>query len=389
MRILFLNHNMIWRSTFYRCFHLGRYLVRQGHEVTLYTIHPRKRFGIEEIELAGVKVILFPDIFWGMGRSGWDLWDVWHRLQRVRQETYDLVHAFDSRPVVIHPALVLQKKGVPLMMDWADWWGRGGVIEERSNKLIKLLIGGIETWYEEHFRTRALGTTVISSALQERAVGLGVKPGSIIKITGGADVENFKPKDKQKARAALDIEQDAKVLGFMGFVHYDLDLALKVFCQLHQQDPKVKLILVGKPSAMTKRIVQEYGAEAGLLEYGIVPYEKIPEYMCCADVFLLPFAKKQANIGRWPNKVGDYMAMGRPIVSSPVGEIKSLFKTENIGRLAQDQPEAFARVVGELLTDPQTCEQLGRAARQAAEKRYSWEFLAKRLEQFYFKTLQA
>ncbi|MCK5240888.1 glycosyltransferase family 4 protein [bacterium] len=389
MRILFLNHNEIWRSTFYRCFHLGRYLVRQGHEVTLYTIHPKHRFGIEEIELEGVRVVQFPDLFWGMGRSGWDIWDVWYRLRRVRKEIYDLVHAFDSRPVVIHPALAVRKKGIPLVMDWADWWGRGGVIEERSNKLIKLFVGGIETWYEEHFRTQALGTTVISSALQERAIGLGVKPETIIKITGGADVENFKPQDKQKARAALGISQDAKILGFMGFVHYDLDLALQVFCQLHQQDPKVKLILVGKPAPMAKRIARQHGAEAGLLEYGIVPYDKIPEYMCCADVFLLPFARKQANLGRWPNKVGDYMAMGRPIVSSPVGEMESLFATEQIGRLAPEQPEAFAQVVEELLSDPQSCERLGQAARQAAVKRYSWEFLAQRLEQFYLKILQA
>jgi glycosyltransferase involved in cell wall biosynthesis len=388
VRILFLNHNVIWRSTFFRCYHLGRYLVRLGHSVTIYTIHPTNRSGIEEIELDGVRVIQFPDLFWGMGRSGWDLWNVWQRLRFVRKETYDLVHAFDSRPAVIHPAEVLRKKGVPMVMDWADWWGRGGVIEERSNPLIKFFIGGIETWYEEHFRTRALGTTAISSALQKRAIGLGVKPESIIKITGGADVENFKPQDKQKARAALGIPQDAKVLGFMGFVHYDLDLALQVFCELHKRDPKYKLILVGKPSTMTKRIVQQNGAEAGLLEYGIVPYEKIPEYMCCADVFLLPFAKKQANIGRWPNKVGDYMAMGRPIVSSPVGEMEHLFAVEQIGCLASDHPEAYAQVVEQLISDPANCEKLGKNAREAAEKRYSWEFLAKRLEQFYLEILR-
>jgi len=387
MRLLFLNHNVIWRSTFYRCFHLGRYLVRRGHEVTLYTIHPQRRAGIELIEQQGVKIVQFPDLFWGIGRSGWDPWDVWQRLRRLRTETYDLVHAFDSRPVVIHPALAVHRQGVPLVMDWADWWGRGGVIEERSNKLIKLFFGAVETWYEEHFRTRADGTTVISSALRERAINLGVKPETIIQITGGADVENFTPKDKKRARQALGLPLDAKIIGFMGFVHYDLDLVLKVFCRLYQRDPKVKLLLVGKPSPMTKQVVRTVGTEKGVLEYGIVPYEKIPDYMGCADVFLLPFARKQANIGRWPNKVGDYMAMGRPIVSSPVGEMQSLFQTESIGRLAADEPEAFAEIVWELLTDPGECERLGQAARQAAVERYSWEFLATHLEKFYDKIM--
>ncbi len=383
MRILMLNHNIIWRSTFYRCFHFGRYLARRGHQVTLYTIHPQRRLGLEEIEKQGVRIVQFPDLLWGIGRTGWDWWDTAHRLRKLRSESYDLVHAFDSRPVVIHPALALQRRGVPLVMDWADWWGRGGVIDERPNKLIKLFIGGLETWYEEHFRTRAQGTTVISDALRERAIRLGVKPETIIKLTGGADIENFQPRDKQQARRVLNLPADAKVMGFMGFVHYDLELALRVFCRLYARDKNVRLLLVGKPSPLTKRLVRAAGAEEGLREFGIVPYEKIPEIMAAADVFLLPFARKQANIGRWPNKVGDYMAMGRPIVTSPVGEMSGLFQAEPIGRLAEDNPEAFSEAVWDLLRNPAQCETLGTTARRVAETKYSWEFLATRLEGFY------
>ncbi len=383
MKILFLNHNVIWRSTFYRCFHLGRYLVRRGHAVSLYTIHPSRRRGLEETNLQGVRVVQFPDLLWGIGRSGWDPWDVWHRLRLARRETYDLVHAFDSRPVVIHPALALQRRGLPLVMDWADWWGRGGVIEERRNPLLKFGFGAIETWYEEHFRTRANGTTVISGALRDRAAGLGIDPGTILRLPGGADIENFQVRDARAVRGALGLPEDARILGFMGFVHYDLELVLRAFGLIHRRDPSAKLILTGKPSPVVGRIARELKCADGILDFGVVPYEKISDYMGCADVFLLPFARKQANIGRWPNKVGDYMAMGRPIVSSPVGEMKELFGAEPIGKLAGDNPADFADAAWELLADPEARAAMGRAARQAAEQRYSWEFLAQRLEQFY------
>lgn len=388
MRILFLNHNVIWRSTFYRCFHFGRYLVRRGHAVTIATIHPSRRAGIETTDLQGVRVVQFPDLLWGMGRSGWDPWDVWQRLCWLRQQSFDLVHAFDARPVVIHPALALQRRGVPLFMDWADWWGRGGVISERRNPLLRYGFAPVETWYEEHFRTRALGTTVISSALRARALGLGVRAGTIEKLTGGADVENFAPRDQAACRQALGLPRDAKILGFMGFVHYDLDLAVQVFCRLYQQDRSVRLMLVGKPSPLPRQMARAAGAEDGLLEYGVVPYERIPDYLGCADVFLLPFADKQANIGRWPNKAGDYMAMGRPIVTSPVGEMRELFSGEAFGRLAPPDPEGFAEAVARLLQDPEACARMGRAARQAAEADYSWEFLAARLEAFYARRLE-
>jgi len=388
MKILFLNHNVIWRSTFYRCYHFGRYLVRRGHDVTIYTIHPSNRSGLEEISLQGVRVVQFPDLLWGMGRSGWDPWDTWNRLAALKKEKYDLVHAFDSRPAVIHPAMALKRLGVPLVMDWADWWGRGGVIAERGNPLLRYGFGGIETWYEEHFRKFADRTTVISTALRERVIRLGISPGTVMKITGGADVENFTPRDQAACRRALNLPLDVKIFGFMGFVHYDLELALRAFAWIYRKDPASRLLLVGKPSPLTARIGQSEGAAAGILEYGVVPYDKISDYMGAADVFLLPFASKQANIGRWPNKVGDYMAMGRPIVTSAVGEMAHLFRNEAIGRLAGETPEAFGEAAWELLQNPATCKTMGATAREAAEKRYSWEFLTLTLEALYHELMR-
>ncbi len=60
---------------------------------------------------------------------------------------------------------------------------------------------------------------------------------------------------------------------------------------------------------------------------GPVTYrELLPKYLAAADVFLMPYSNKISNVGRWPNKVGDYMCVGRPTVSNPVGEVKWLFE---------------------------------------------------------------
>jgi len=353
------------------------------HEVTIYTIHPSRRLDIEEKNIQGVRVVQFPDLLWGMGRSGWDPWDLWRRLRQLRRENYDLVHAFDCRPVVIHPALELKRRGIPFVIDWADWWGRGGVIEERKNPILKYGFSGIETWYEEHFRTQADASTVISTALFDRVVGLGVKPETVLKLVSGADIENFQITDPKAVRKMLGLPLDAKILGFMGFVHYDLELALRAFGRIYRRDSKAKLILAGKASSLTRTIAREEGCEAGIIDYGPIAYDKLQNYLGAADVFLLPFARKQANIGRWPNKVGDYMAMGRPIVTSPVGEMERLFQANPIGKLAADTPDDYAAAAWELLTNPEACRAKGQAARAAAEKEYSWEFLALRLEKFY------
>ena len=102
----------------------------------------------------GVEVVEAPDLLTGRARTGWDPWNTWRRALGLRTRSFDLVHAFDSRPVVIYPALLLQRwTGAALFMDWADWWGRGGWIHDRSGWFVRTFFGPFETWQEEAFRS--------------------------------------------------------------------------------------------------------------------------------------------------------------------------------------------------------------------------------------------
>src|SRR5687767_10639385 len=179
MRILFLNHNVARRGgTFYRAYQIARYLVRRGHAVTLLTISAARRWGFDREEGEGVEIIHAPDLLWGIGRTGWDPWDTLNRVAYLRGQRWDIIHAWDSRPAVILPALYARRQSRTangkLVVDWCDWWGRGGTQAERSGKAAKLLYAPVETYFEEAFRTRADGSTVISGALYKRALGLGV-----------------------------------------------------------------------------------------------------------------------------------------------------------------------------------------------------------------------
>ncbi|MEW6443409.1 MAG: glycosyltransferase family 4 protein [bacterium] len=380
-----LNHNRKWRGTFFRAFHFARWLVRAGHAVTLVTISDGNRVRFRSESLHGVTVVESPDLFFGIGRTGWDPYDAWRRIGFLRSVgPFDLVHAFDCRPVVIFPALAIAREmRIPFVSDWADWWGRGGIIQERP-RILRWALGPIETFFEEHFRTRADGVTVTSRALQDRAAALGVSRGRIRYIPSGADTETIRPMNKRACRRRLGLPEDGPLVEFIGFINYDFDCMLRSFPYVQKRFPDARLLLVGQPSALTGRICKELGISAGIQEVGIVPYEKLAPYLACADVLLLPFTDKICNIGRGPIKLGDYMAAGRPIVTQPVGDLRSLFDLEEpIGLLCGDRPESFGQAVCELLADPARAERYGRNARRLAEDRYSWEMLSGRLEAFY------
>lgn len=384
MNILYLNHNVKGRSTYHRCFQFAKHLVARGHRVDLLTISPTERIRFHESVNEGVHIIETPDLLVGMTRTGWDPYDTWRRTNFLKNRRYDLIHAFDCRPAVILPALAQRRRnGATLLTDWADWWGRGGVIDERPNKLIKLTFEGIETYFEEHYRTQADGLTVITEALHERALKLGVQPERITHISGGADIEHIQPGDRIAARRALGLPEDGPIVGFSGFVHYDLSLLLGAFDHLARMRKDVRLLLTGARSPLIQQYARRGGWADRVIEAGVIDYSVLPRYHACVDVFALPFTNKLANRGRWPNKIGDYLAAGRPIVSNSVGDIKDLFAAYNIGYLTHETPEAFAQGLYHALDDPASAETKGRTARLVAERVLSWERLSVRMEEHY------
>jgi glycosyltransferase involved in cell wall biosynthesis len=99
----------------------------------------------------------------------------------------------------------------------------------------------------------------------------------------------------------------------------------------------------------------------------------------------MPYANKISNIGRWPNKIGDYMCMGKPTVSNPIGEVKALFEQFEIGILADESVESIADAVQTLLQNPEQARRIGQRARAAAETVFAWEHLIEDLERWYYR----
>ena len=127
-----------------------------------------------------------------------------------------------------------------------------------------------------------------------------------------------------------------------------------------------------------------YDVENNLYLTGYLKDEELPWYLGCADLFVLPLADKLYNVGRWPNKICDYMSLGRPTVSNPVGDIKTLFERHEIGLLANWDPADFAKKINYLLEHPEEAERIGNNARNVSATIYDWRLMIKKLEDFYY-----
>jgi glycosyltransferase involved in cell wall biosynthesis len=389
LRILMITHHRRFKARL-RSHALAKELVKRGHEVTLMVIADTRRNQIFEDTWDDVHVVETPDLLWGKLRSGWDIWDTFNRIWYLKDcRKFDLIHAFETRPATIFPVLYyLKHHRVPLVVDWIDWWGRGGLIYENRPWWYQKTFAWIETFFEEHYRPLAQSTTVISRALGERARTLGVDPSTIYWIPDGSDVYHFVPKDRCYYRGEFGIEQEKFVIGYSGVdVGNDADLLLYALKAVVSSHSETLLITTGMKSCRLDNLASTLGVKTYFRQFGFVPYGHLPKILSCVDLFVIPFRNKISNVGRWPHKIGDYMALGRPTVTNPTGEMKTLLSEENVGLLADETPEDMAAKILELCENEQLRMEIGMNARRVAESRFAWSHIADRLEQCYADTL--
>ena len=384
MRVLMLVHNRAYvgGGTFYRALHLGEELVRGGAEVTVVASRPR--INTDDAQVAGgVRLRTFSGVLPARWRYGYDFVEAARRTAWVREQPpWDIVHAFDSRPTVIYPALAAQERGAKLILDWSDWFGRGGAVEERKNPIMRAMLHPLETFYEERYRLRADGATVITSALQERLEGMGYPRERVLLLRNGVYPERFQAPPPAEARDALGLSiflepPDAPIVGYLGSLFpRDAALLVDAFVRLRKTLPKAHLALIGNPKTPIPRM-------ENLIQVGFVAPEALGDWLSACDVLVLPLRDTVANRGRWPSKLGDYFAASRPVVACDVGDVGAVLRETGAGLATHPTEAALAEGLVALLQNPALRREMGAAGRRAAESTFHWKHLGEQVARFY------
>ena len=169
-------------------------------------------------------------------------------------------------------------------------------------------------WAETYFRKIALSAdfaVTVSSGLTERLDRLGV--GEIHRIGNGVDYELFR-------RAAGEGEPDEldafprPLIGYSGVIApwFDFDLLGQVAVSF----PGASIVLLGPVFDARKARLAELMSEHGNIHHlGVKPYEELGRYLAAMDVCIIPLQRNELMRLADPNKLYEYAAAGRPIVT--------------------------------------------------------------------------
>ncbi len=154
-------------------------------------------------------------------------------------------------------------------------------------------------------------------------------------------------------------------LGFFGVIDERIDLQL--LARLADAQPGWQIVMVGP---VVRIDPQRLPRRANIHWLGQQPYEVLPQLVAAWDVCLMPFALNDATRFLSPTKTLEYMAAGKPVISTALHDVRALFG--DIVTVATDGG-AFVEGCRDALAESphQRADRI--AAMSACAWRYSWD----------------
>ncbi|HSU55816.1 MAG TPA: glycosyltransferase [Candidatus Dormibacteraeota bacterium] len=186
----------------------------------------------------------------------------------------------------------------------------------------------------------------------------------------GVDVAHFGKALKPETPIATQLESLSKpVLGYFGVVDERLDYDL--IARLADANPEWSVAIVGPVLKVEEASLPR---RANLHWLGGQPYADLPSFCKGFNICLMPFALNEATEFINPTKALEYMATGRPIISSAVPDVVA-----NFGEVVHvaDDVEEFISLCRKATARPDA-ERTRRGLAKAREN--TWERIVSELE---------
>jgi len=116
------------------------------------------------------------------------------------------------------------------------------------------------------------------------------------------------------------VHQRRPILGYYGVIDERLDLPL--LAGIADLRPDWTIALIGPVAKIDKSAIP---VRPNIVRFGQQTYEDLPAFLSCFDVALLPFARNDATRSISPTKTLEYLAGGKPIVSTPIADVIDLY----------------------------------------------------------------
>ncbi|HEX6357315.1 glycosyltransferase family 4 protein [Actinophytocola sp.] len=362
-----------------------------GWDVHVICPQGTKRDREPYVELDGVTIHRYPLVAATGGPRGYVKEygaALWHTLRLARKiGKVDVVHACNPPDLLYLVAKRLKRQGAKFVFDQHDlcpelylsrFAGRG---EDFLYRMVCRL---------ERATYRAADVVIATNeSYRDAALTRGNMPADKVFVVRSAPaVERFR---QVPAEPALKKGKPHLLcyLGVMG-PQDGVDYALRSLALLHDQRQDWHAVFVGAGDTFDDMVALSHSLGlSDVVEFtGRIPDEDLVRYLSTADVCLSPDPYNPLNDVSTMNKVMEYMAMSRPMVSFELREARVSAGEAAVYAPANDEVE-FARLTSRLLDDPSERERMGKIGKERVEGPLAWGNSQKALLAAYEAAIRA
>jgi glycosyltransferase involved in cell wall biosynthesis len=285
----------------------------------------------------------------------------------------------------------------------------GALLAARTGIPLILEYNGSEVWIADHWdpshfrsllrRCEVLSLSaaslivVVSEPLREELQRAGVPSERILVNPNGVDPDRFRPGcGGKEIRDRLGFQSEDLVVGFVGTFSYwhGIQVLQQGITNLLGQGasgdklPHLKFLLVGDGllRAEMSDALRKHQESGSVVFTGTLSHELMPQHLDAADILVsphVPMPDGREFFGS-PTKLFEYMAMGKAIVASNLGQLGRVLEHDVTALLVRpgDAGE-LASAIANLASDAGLRKRLGLAARAAALERHTWKQNAARV----------
>jgi len=244
--------------------------------------------------------------------------------------------------------------------------------------------------YEQLNLEAATRIFVVSQVERRNLEKRGIEPEKIIVNPNGVDAEVFHPDaGGNDARRSLGFKPNNIVVGFVGtFGPWHGVSVLANAIKSISCNGTIRFLLVGNGSLHSdvQNLLQDETEKGRVIFTGPVEHGKVPALLDACDILAsphVPLTDGSEFFGS-PTKLFEYMAMGKGIVASRLGQIGDVLSDGETALLVEPgDPMALARAIQNLAESKTLRLRLGENAREVAVRNYTWKHNAQRVLDAY------
>lgn len=200
-------------------------------------------------------------------------------------------------------------------------------------------------------------------------ISWGIKEEAIKILPGGINVSRYNP-DIDGSEIRRMYSERVLIVFAKPMYEYNrktAEILLEAIGMLGDESSVHILLGDGEQRNIIEQKIQLLGLNKDVSFMPIVSITEIPKYIAASDIIVLPFSYAATT----SRSLLEAMALGKPIITTEVGEISMIVEDGKEAILVNPNKEEVSRAIQRLLDDKELALRLGRNARKKIEEKYS------------------